>query len=126
MRFATDAYARLLERGCLCGGDDPASCPVHPEPGDNRGIAAYFKAGLPNGFPMVATCSICRAEGLMYPSVELDRGEVPAGEAPGPTLICPRCSRPAHETRLRADAEQFGYDLNGETVFGGAGTAVAA
>jgi hypothetical protein len=109
-------YAELVERGCLCGSDSPQDCSLHG-PRDNRGLAAYFKAGMPRGFPLVATCTLCGDEGLLYPSVELDCGDVPAGEAPGPTLICPRCSRPTLERALRAGAESFGYELNARTVF---------
>lgn len=112
----TTAFAQLVERGCLCGTDRIAECALHG-PGDNRGIAAHFKAGMPNGFPLVATCTLCRAEGLLYPSVPLDKGEVPAGEAPSPTLICPCCSCPALEDSLRREAEDFGYQLNDRRVF---------
>lgn len=119
------AYTDLLAKGCLCGTDDVAKCPLHG-PGDNRGIAAWFKAGMPSGFPMAATCSLCGSDSLMYPSVELDRGEVPAGECPGPTLVCPSCSRPANEARLVADAEAAGYVLNAKRVFARGLEAVAA
>jgi hypothetical protein len=111
------AYDALVEQGCLCGTDEVARCPIHTEPRDYRGIRAFFAAGMPNGFPMQSTCSICRSEGLMYPSVELDRGEVPAGRAPGPTLICPNCSVPVLEERLVAQCEAAGYELNEQRVF---------
>lgn len=111
---ATEVYAKLVERGCLCGTDRVADCQIHVG-NDLRGIGAYFKAGQPNGFPMVARCSICRDEGLLYPNVEIDDPKR-SGEF-RPTLICPRCSRPSHEDELRADAERFGYLLNERSIF---------
>jgi hypothetical protein len=113
-----ESYASLVSRGCLCGTDRPAECPLHVGPSDLRGVAAYLKAGSPRGFPMTANCAVCGAASLMYPSVPLDRGEIPAGQAPPPTLVCPRCSRPAGEQALRAEAENFGYELNDRRVFG--------
>lgn len=123
MSKAIEAYALLVERGCLCGTDRIAGCSIHPDASDNRGIRAYFLAGQPNGFPMAATCSLCGDEGLLYPSVELDRGDVPAGEAPGPTLICPRHSRPSMEIALRDGCEIAGYVLNARVVFDAMGVA---
>lgn len=103
----------LRERGCTCGLDDPR-CPIH-EAGDNRGLRAWFEAGLPLGFPMQdCTCMVCGTGGSMiYPDVKLDKGE---GHAP--TLICPRCSVPASEARLRREAVEFGYELKAVSVFG--------
>lgn len=75
---------------------------------------------MPNGFPYPANCAICGADGLMYPSIQQDRGELPPGEAGPPTLICPRCSQPAAERGLRREAEAFGYQLNDRTIFGAA------
>jgi hypothetical protein len=49
-------YSELVERGCLCGTDRIAECPLHKGPGDLRGLAAYFKAGQPLGFPLSANC----------------------------------------------------------------------
>jgi hypothetical protein len=107
-------YAELVERGCLCGSDRPADCTVHG-PRDLRGIAAFFKAGMPGGFPMEANCAICGAPGLLYPNIELDDPKR-SGENRR-TLVCPECSGPAAETALRADAQQFGYRLNERRVF---------
>lgn len=109
------AYAALVARGCLCRTAQVVSCPVHPDPRDNRGLRAYFEAGQPGGFPMVASCAICGTEGLLYPNVELD-DPARSGEF-RPTLICPRHSVPSHERALRADADQFGYELNEQRVF---------
>lgn len=109
-----DAYARLVERGCLCGTDAPADCTLHG-PGDNRGIAAYFAAGQPRGFPLVARCSVCGAGGLLYPNIDID--DPKRDGAFRPTLVCPGCSVPAGERALRADAENFGYVLNERLVF---------
>ena len=93
-----------------------ADCPLHVESSDNRGIAAWFKAGMPSGFPVVARCLLCGTDGLLYPNVELDD---PNGSGEfQPTLICPRCSAPAAERSLRAEAEAFGYELNDQSVFG--------
>jgi hypothetical protein len=116
-------FAQLVERGCLCGSDRVADCPLHRGPGDLRGIAAYFKAGMPKGFPMVAHCAICKTEGLMYPNIELDDAKREAiGDAKRgykPTLICPCCSTPAAERALRIEVEGVGYyDLNQRSVFG--------
>jgi hypothetical protein len=116
---STLAFDRLVQRGCLCGSERPADCPLHG-PGDNRGIAAFFKAGMPNAFPMVAHCALCGTEGLMYPDVELDDPTINAGAPPRhrPTLICPRCSTPAAERALRAEVERSGRDqLNDRQVF---------
>jgi hypothetical protein len=118
------SYEALVERGCLCGTDLPQDCGLHG-PSDNRGLRAFFEANMPMAFPCTAFCALCGAEGLMYPSVELDRGDVPAGEAPGPTLVCPSCSSPVCEMTLRAEAEEFGYVLNGRSVFGSAAGVVA-
>lgn len=111
------SHSRLQARGCLCGTERPADCRLHPA-GDNRGIAAWFKAGMPSGFPTVAMCAICGAGGLLYPDVDLDD---PRSEADGiehrPTLICPRCSSPAAERWLVNQAERFGYVLNPRRVF---------
>lgn len=122
------SYSRLLARGCLCGTDRPADCSLHPA-GDNRGIAAWLKAGMPSGFPAAATCAICGASGLLYPNVRLDDPESGAdGFEHRPTLICPRCSSPAAERRLVDDAERFGHSLNLRRVFptGDRGTSAEA
>lgn len=108
----------LVARGCLCGTDDRAhECPLHTKPGDNRGIGAWFKAGMPLGFPMVdCTCSVCGTSGcLIYPNIEHDDPKR-SGENRR-TLICPSCSTPGAERALVADAEQFGYSLNPHRVF---------
>lgn len=118
-RFDTSRYAKLVERGCLCGSEDPAGCPLH-EPRDNRGLRAFYEAGMPLGFPMDAWCAICGSEGLMYPNINIDdpgRNADPQHDSFGPTLACPRCSVPAVERALVADASQFGYELNDKRVF---------
>jgi hypothetical protein len=118
-RFDTSKYDKLVEKGCLCGSERPQDCELHG-PGDNRGLRAFFEAGMPSSFPLVASCAICDAESLMFPDTELDdpTKEVdPAVERP-PTLICPRCSAPSQERSLRTDAEEFGYELNSRAVFG--------
>lgn len=95
----TCSYVDLVERGCLCGTNRIAACPLHVGPGDNRGLRAFYQAGMPLAFPMVATCAICGTEGLMYPDVELEESsQAPARHRP--TLICPRCSRPSLERAL--------------------------
>lgn len=115
---AAEKWAQLVARGCKCGGiDNPADCALH-HGSDMRGIAAYFAAGMPLGFPLLANCAICSADSLMYPSIPLDAGHLLAGEAPPPTLVCPRCSAPAAERALREEAEAFGYVLNDRVVFG--------
>lgn len=113
---AVEKYASLVARGCLCGTDRVADCPIHKQ-GDLRGIGAYFKAGMPGGFPMEANCMTCGAAGLMYPNVEIDD---PNGSGEyRPTLVCPRCSHPANEAALIREAEASGlYQLNGKRVFG--------
>lgn len=108
------AYLALRAKGCTCGDEEYTPCPVHTEPGDNRGIRAWFQTGLPGGFPSPATCMVCGADGLIYPNVEIDNPEG-SGEYK-PTLICPRCSTPAAEARLVAEAER--YQLNDKRVFG--------
>jgi hypothetical protein len=113
-------YPELVARGCLCGTEQSAECPIHGV-GDNRGIAAWFKAGMPQGFPLAATCALCGASGLMYPNVELDDPARSGGYRP--TLVCPRCSTPATERALVRDAESFGYELNPARVFGAAAVA---
>jgi hypothetical protein len=112
-----DAYLKLVERGCLCGTARIADCPVHTKPGDNRGIAAFFRAGMPGGFPMAATCAICGADGLMYPNVGIDD---PNGDGQyKPTLVCPSCSQPAAERALVREVEASGrHQLNDARVFG--------
>lgn len=112
-------YAELVAKGCTCG-NDPVTCPVHPEPSDARGLAAFYKAGMPLAFPLEGcVCSICSTAGcVMYPDVELDD---PGGKGirHRPTLICPHCSSPAAERRLRAEVEETGrYVLNAASVFG--------
>lgn len=111
---AVVAYEKLVVRGCLCGTDRVRDCPLHLA-GDNRGIAAWFKAGMPHGFPYAAHCVICGAEGLMYPNVELDDPNR-SGEH-RPTLACPGCSQPAAEAALVREALDFGYLLNDRRVF---------
>lgn len=111
---AMSAYAKLVERGCLCGTDRPADCSLHG-PGDNRGIAAFYKAGMPNGFPMPANCALCGADGLMYPNIEIDDPE--GSGRYKPTLVCPCCSQPISESRLVAEAQEFGFALNDRRVF---------
>lgn len=111
---AIAAYARLVEDGCLCGTDQCADCPLH-DAHDLRGLAAFFKAGMPSAFPMPAYCAICRAPGLLYPNIELDDPKRSGEDRP--TLVCPRCSKPAAESHLVADAQQFGHQLNDNRVF---------
>jgi hypothetical protein len=113
---AAQAYAELVEQGCLCGTDRVANCQIHGRD-DLRGLAAYLRAGSPRGFPLDVTCALCGAPSLMYPSVALDRGEIPADAAPPPTTVCPRCSHPAAERALRREAVAYGYDLNDKMVF---------
>lgn len=112
------AYAQLVKRGCLCGTDDAVSCKVHPA-GDNRGIAAWFKAGMPNGFPVECVCAICGTGALLYPNVELDDPEGDGGFLP--TAVCPRCSRPSCEAALVSASRGRGYVLNARRVFLGRG-----
>lgn len=108
------AYTDLVARGCLCGTDRPQDCPIH-EAGDNRGIAAFFKAGMPAAFPLEATCSACKSDGLLYPNVDIDDPDRSGGFKP--TLVCPQCTSPAMERVLRADAVTFGHTLNDRMVF---------
>jgi hypothetical protein len=108
-------HAELLARGCTCGDENVVKCPLHAS-GDNRGIRAWFEAGMPLGFPSPCRCMVCGADGLLYPNVELDDPKRSGGYRP--TVVCPRCSTPAVERWLRMDAEEFGYELNGSRVFG--------
>lgn len=119
MRFKTTQYDKLVEKGCLCGTEQVAKCPVHPEPTDNRGLRAFYQAGMPKGFPSAATCTICGSDGLMYPDIELDDPKRGDDGPPKhrPTLVCPQCSGPGGERRLRSEAEDFGYVLNERAVF---------
>jgi hypothetical protein len=112
-------YEALVEKGCLCGTDRSWECKVHSKPTDNRGLRAFFEAGMPLGFPMVATCAICGDEGLMYPDIEAEdvTKEIGPAESRPPTLVCPRCSQPVCERRLRTEAVDFGYTLNSQVVF---------
>lgn len=112
----TGTYTELRARGCTCGGETYTPCAVHG-PGDNRGIAAWFRAGMPQGFPMTnCTCAICGSNGCcMYPDVDLDDKTKPFVHTP--TLICPRCSTPALEASRRAVSEARGYLLNDSRVF---------
>jgi hypothetical protein len=111
-RNVVSKYAQLVERGCLCGTERPQDCPVHKKPGDNRGLAAFFAAGMPFAFPSKATCGTCGAEGLMYPNVQ-------HAEPGDPTLICPNCSTRSAESLLRFRLELEGlHKLNGKSVFG--------
>lgn len=115
---AVATYEKLVEKGCLCGTDRPQDCPLHKS-GDLRGLGAFFRAGMPLGFPMEATCAICKAPSLLYPDIEQDK---PTDDGPvkhRPTLVCPRCSTPAAERSLRAEVEGSGlHQLNSRTVFG--------
>lgn len=113
---AGQTYSKLVILGCLCGGERSSECPLHP-PGDNRSLAAWFRAGMPNGFPLAAKCAACGAVGLMYPDTVLDAPEAAGGHEHRPTLICPRCSSPAAERVLVAAAERFGYTLKPVRVF---------
>jgi hypothetical protein len=115
-------FADLAAQGCLCGTESPAGCPVH-KAGDNRGLRAFFEAGMPKAFPTACRCALCGAEGLLYPNVGLDS---PPREAIGdatvsgykPTVICPRCSAPVLERALVAEVEASGlHDLNDSRVF---------
>lgn len=116
--MTADTYARLVERGCTCGTDRSAECRLHP-PGDNRGLAAWFRAGMPHGFPLTATCAVCGSGGLLYPDVDRDDPESGVdGFEHRPTLVCPACSAPAVERGLVTEAERFGYVLNTARVFG--------
>ena len=117
-------YAQLVEQGCLCGGESPAQCPTH-KAGDNRGLRAFFEAGMPEAFPTACRCALCGAEGLLYPNVGLDS---PPREAIGdaarlghrPTVICPRCSSTGAERALVAEVEASGlHNLNDTRVFAG-------
>jgi hypothetical protein len=122
---AVAKWAALEAKGCKCGTDEPGSCPIHVDLSDNRGLRAWFQAGMPNGFPVEGCrCGICGTGGcLLYPNVELDDPESDAGFRP--TLVCPSCSTPAAERALRAEVEATGnYKLKPVTVFGG--LAVAA
>lgn len=118
----SSTYEALVARGCLCGTERPQDCTLHGV-GDNRGLAAYFKAGMPNAFPCVATCSLCRSDGLLYPNVGLDTGT--GGYKP--TVVCPRCSAPVCERALVAEVEASGlHKLNTRRVFSAAEEAIAA
>jgi hypothetical protein len=117
------AWEALVAKGCTCGDEPYTPCPIHTEPGDNRGIRAWFLAGLPGGFPMVnVTCAVCGcADCLMYPSPEQDEW---ADEHDGeptkhfPSTVCPRCSTPGVERRLVAAVERQGlHKLNPTRVF---------
>lgn len=109
--MSTAPYARLVERGCLCGTDRPQDCTLHG-PGDNRGLRAFFQAGMPLAFPSRMTCGKCGAEGLGYPELEAD----PPGQ---PTMICPNCSTRAAESLLRFRIDREGlHKLNGKSVLG--------
>ena len=111
---ATAAYERLVAKGCLCGSERPADCSLHG-PSDNRGLAAFFKAGMPLAFPFSANCSLCGREGLMYPNVALDSGEDMTFR---PTLVCPACSTRRSESAIRAEVEASGlHRLNAQRVF---------
>lgn len=118
-------YAELVGQGCLCGSEIPHDrCPIHTGQSDNRGIRAFFEAGMPQAFPSSCTCAVCGADSLMYPSVDLENGDVDVN-APGysyeRTVICPNCSTPYLEARLRAKCEANGYGhgrLNSKRVFG--------
>lgn len=114
----------LRAKGCTCGLDDDhghpvGRCPLHVEPSDNRGLRAWFEAGMPRGFPQPMTCGVCGSEGLSYPNVNQMMPDREFGYRP--TLICPKCSTPYLEARLRAELEAngFGYMLvNDRRVFG--------
>ena len=117
---ATDRYRELLVRGCLCGR--AGACPIH-KPGDNRGLAAYFRAGMPEAFPTPATCATCGANGLLYPNVS----ESQSPPRHHPTLICPHCSTPETEALMLATIHQDGYhQLNSARVFAAAASAGGA
>lgn len=124
-RQVESKWTALVARGCVCGGADFTPCPIHSEPSDNRGLRAWFEAGMPQGFPMPATCGVCGSDGLMYPDVDLENPEKPFEHTP--TLICPSCSTPYVEARLRARCEANGYAgrLNSKRVFGLGMAAVA-
>ncbi len=115
MSRPSEVWADLVARGCLCGSDNPERCPIHTSSGDNRGIAAWFKAGMPTAFPFDALCSECGTEGLIYPNIEIDDPKR-SGEYRR-TLICPHCSGPGAEASLVADAIAFGHELNDRRVF---------
>jgi hypothetical protein len=86
---ASAAYEALVERGCVCGTDRSPECSLHG-PGDNRGLTAFFRAGMPLGFPFSARCA-----------------------------ICPRCSSAAAERALVREVVGSGlHQLNGRRVFG--------
>jgi hypothetical protein len=110
----TKTYAELVERGCLCGTDRSFHCPLHG-PGDNRGLAAFFRAGMPGAFPSSITCGRCGSEALMYPDWGEDEG-APAQHRP--TTVCPECSSPAVESWIRFKVEEQGvHQLNSSCVF---------
>jgi hypothetical protein len=117
---AVAEYEQLVGRGCLCGTDRAAACPIHG-PSDNRGLRAFFRAGMPLGFPYDAICTICRSDGLMYPDVRLDSGESDEPPAHRPTLVCPTCSSAAGEHALVTEVLASGlHQLNARRVFAGA------
>lgn len=107
-------YAQLVERGCTCG-TKARDCPLHPA-GDNRGLRAWLEAGMPNGFPMTATCAVCFSDALLYSNVDQADHDKPFEFAP--TLVCPSCSSPASERRLADAAVAAGHQLNDRRVFG--------
>lgn len=110
---AASTFEALVARGCLCGTDRVADCPLHTG-GDNRGIGAFFKAGMPRAFPTAASCWICGAEGLLYPNVQIDDGT----DGFKPTLVCPQCSTASCERALVAEVEAAGrHRLNPCRVF---------
>lgn len=120
MSTAVATYDRLVARGCLCGSEHPADCTIHG-PGDNRGLAAFYRAGMSKAFPCAAACAICGHDGLMYPDVELDRVEIDRegdGHRHRPTLICPSCSSATAERSLVAEVVGSGlHPLNERRVF---------
>lgn len=110
------SYDTLVAKGCICGSERPGPCPLHSAPNDNRGIAAFLRAGMPLAFPMPATCARCGAEGLLYPNVDPTAPRAAADYRP--TLVCPRCSRPADEGALIAGVVTSGmHRLNTRRVF---------
>ena len=117
----TATYADLVARGCTCG-TEARDCPLH-KPGDNRGLAAWLRAGQPMGFPMEdCTCAVCGAGGSMiYPDWRLEesgkRGDKMPDVDHGPSLVCPRCSSRNVEAFLRYKAESLGHDLKPVGVF---------
>lgn len=114
----SERWAALVAQGCTCGDEPYTTCPLHKDPGDNRGIRAWSQAGMPGGFPMPdCTCSQCGQTGcLLYPNIEIDDPKR-SGEFRR-TLICPHCSTPGAEATLVADALAFGHRLNDLRVFG--------